>query len=220
MNDIRSVLRNLPTLVGCEKSEFNYDNTPEHPVDLFLQWLNQAIDDNVPEAHLVTLTTVDHQGMPDARALILKDLDHDGWYFAISNASPKGQAIIANPNVSLLFYWSPFCRQIRIQGKAVAMDAEVNKNDFLSRSEGARALALAAKQSSPLTDESDIDNVVSENLEAIKQDPSLVSPYWTVYRVEPQRVEFWQGDRKRRHKRLRYETTEEKGIFSKTKLWP
>ena len=215
---MRQILRDLTVLSGCANAQFDTSATPDTPFALFVDWLQHAIAYPVAEPHAMTLSTADAEGRVNSRVLILKDVDASGWYFAHSKASPKGLEIQANANVALAFYWQPLARQIRIRGVAQPMDEATNRHDFLSRSAGARALAIVGKQSDPLVSESDIDEHRRAQLSRLESDPELVSANWTVYRVVADSVEFWQGDPERNHKRLRYRRSGDR--FEKERLWP
>ncbi|WP_257131747.1 pyridoxamine 5'-phosphate oxidase family protein [Bacillus sp. AFS017336] len=102
MDDTRKVLRTSKTLNG-PFPEFNINTASEYPNELFLEWFQEAVDNGVLEPHSMTLSTTDHNGFPDARVLIIKDVDQDGWYFATSSQSEKGKQIDFNPNVAMLF---------------------------------------------------------------------------------------------------------------------
>jgi pyridoxamine 5'-phosphate oxidase len=197
---------------------FDPHATPDDPTALFGDWLESAIRDGVPAPHTVTLSTVDAEGRAAARVLILKDADRSGWWFATHGDSPKARHIAVNAGVALTFFWVQQGRQIRIQGTASAMDDATNARDFLARSAEARAATLVGQQSRPLADEAEYRDALARATEQVNADPETVSPSWTVYRVEPTSVEFWQGSHDRSHTRLRYEKQD--GTWRKRRLWP
>lgn len=217
MDHIKNLIRQSKTLLGPFPS-FHIDDVAEKPHQLFLEWFQVAIDHGVHEPHSMTLSTVDHNGFPDARVLILKDIDQFGWYFASSSESEKGKQIEVNHNVALTFYWSKIGRQVRIRGKAIKMSKNDNAKDFLNRSSSARAIALIGKQSSILKDQYVFEEAWQNKLSMIQKNPTIVSPYWGLYRVVAEEVEFWQADEERKHIRLRYQLEGDKWI--KNQLWP
>lgn len=217
MNDARKLLRGLNTLVG-PLPLFDTSTSASTPKAQFLTWFEQAIAAGVREPHTMTLSTVDDDGHPDARVLILKDLDERGWHFAASAASPKGVQLFQRPDVALTFYWPEVGRQVRMQGAAIALTHDVNAADFLARPRGSRAGALVARQSDVLASPADLEAALSEQYGRMARQPDLVAPAWTVYAVRPERVEFWQGDTQRRHTRLRYRLTP--AGWEKELLWP
>jgi pyridoxamine 5'-phosphate oxidase len=214
---MRSVLRAIPVLTGSAP-DFDPGRVPSDPMSLFVKWFQVAVDAGVPEPHAMSLSTVDGHGHPDARTLILKDIDSAGWHFAVNSASRKGADLAANPVAALTFYWPQLVRQVRVRGAVVADPPDVTSADFLARSPGARAQVLVARQSQPLADSADVDRPLSEALASIDADPGLVPDEWVSYAVAPERVEFWQGDPERRHHRLLYSATSDG--WSKTLLWP
>jgi pyridoxamine 5'-phosphate oxidase len=157
--------------------------------------------------------------MPDARVLILKDVDAAGWHFAINTASRKGADLAAHPVAALTFYWSPVVRQVRVRGVVVEDPAAVSRADFLARPAGSRAMALTRRQSQPLVEAAELDRALEKAHHDLDLDPELVPDEWVSYAVQPHSVEFWQGDPGRRHQRLRYERTDRAG-WSRTALWP
>lgn len=216
MEQIRNEIRSRKTLVGPFPS-FHTDEAGEYPHDLFIAWFHEAIEHGVHEPHSMTLSSIDLDGTPDARVLILRNVDEKGWYFASSSESKKGKQLKHNPGVALTFYWSLIGRQVRIRGKAFPMGKELSTEDFLNRGEVARAIALIGKQSSVLDNCQDFDEALREQMNRVRLTPNLVSPLWTLYRVEAQEVEFWQGNEDRKHIRLRYRLDE--GNWIKQLLW-
>lgn len=214
---LSSRLRKLKVLSGPYKS-FDVCNLPSHPVELFLSWLNQAIESNEIEPHAMTLSTVDHEGFPDARVLILKNVQDNQFYFASSSESRKGEQLKFNPLAALTFYWPTLGKQIRIRGTVQQMGTEVNAEDFLARSIGARAIALTGKQSKALIEGENIEDTIQEMKKKIEQNPDVVSPDWTLYSVSAKEIEFWQGDEERKHTRIQYTFQEDKWVIKQ--LWP
>lgn len=217
MKPIHDRLRETKTLAGPFPS-FCTDQVPKNPHELFLDWLEAAFENGIKEPHAMTLSTVDEYGYPDARTLILKDVDSNGWYFASSSKSKKGQQIQANQHVSLTFYWQPIERQVRIRGKAIECEKKLCERDFLERGKIARAIALIGKQSTIIKNHDDLESELAKQLNRLEQEPNLFDPSWTLYRVEASEVEFWQGDIARKHIRVKYIVTEEG--WKKEALWP
>ncbi|WP_028281207.1 pyridoxal 5'-phosphate synthase [Arthrobacter sp. H5] len=208
----RDLLRGLPVFPDRMRA-FDPSTAPDSPVDLFLEWLEQAIDDGVSAPHAVNVATVGQDGSPDARVVILKDIDERGFSFATSSESPKGLQLQAAPTAALTFFWQSAGRQIRIRGAATPGSTEENDADFRRRHPVARALVLAGRQSDVVREP--VDTAVERELEGIEGKGSAT---WTVYTVAPERVEFWQADQERRHLRLRYISSGEG--WRKEVLWP
>jgi pyridoxamine 5'-phosphate oxidase len=214
---IRDLLRHLPSLIGSPPP-FDPDHAPETPWQLYLVWLRLAIAAGVNEPHAMVLSTVGADGLPDARTLILKDVDELGWAFASSARSVKGRQLALSPVAALTSYWPVLGRQVRLRGTVVEASADESAGDFLARPLDARAQSLLARQSQPLASVDNIDVVLAEARHRIEQDPTLVAPSWRVYRLVASEAEFLQGSPDRRHLRLKY--VHHDGGWSKGLLWP
>ncbi|CAM1508155.1 Fc.00g050030.m01.CDS01 [Cosmosporella sp. VM-42] len=168
----------------------------------------------------MTLSTVDERGWPDARVLILKNVDSRGWHFAVNADSPKGQQIAENSHVALTFYWPQIGRQIRLRGVASRLPDAECVQDFTARPLGSKVSAMATKQSRVLHDRDELLRAVDEAQKLMEEEPDQVLPKWTVYAVAPDVVEFWQGATDRLHKRLQYVPRRSGGEWQKQLLWP
>ncbi|KAF5005004.1 hypothetical protein FDECE_8529 [Fusarium decemcellulare] len=216
---IRHELRQLKVLQGlCGSVDF--DAFPTTPHDAFIIWLREAIAADVKEPHAMTLSTVDKEGRPDARVLILKNVDDCGFHFAVKSTSPKGVQIASQKHVALTFYWPEQGRQVRIRGAAIRRPDQDCKRDFLDRPLESRISATASKQSQVLRDKAQLLEAVSSTRHKLEADPDFVLPGWEVYAVEPVEVEFWQGACDRLHQRLQYVAGPEAGTWRKQVLWP
>ncbi len=122
----------MPVFVGLP-ADLYVASLPAKPTLLFERWLCEAIDEGVPEPHAMTLSTCDGGGVPDARILILKDVDEQGWWFATSRVSAKGGQLGERPAAALTFYWPLQARQVRVRGPVVTGSPERSAADFLAR---------------------------------------------------------------------------------------
>ncbi|GIF53743.1 pyridoxamine 5'-phosphate oxidase [Asanoa ferruginea] len=214
MTDIRSYLRALPVFAG-QLPSFDPAQAPARPDTLFLGWLSSAVEAGVREPHAMTLSTIGLDGVPSARVLILKQVDDEGWQFAAHAAAPKGQELSRHPVAALTFYWPAQARQIRVRGP---VRPESGAADFLARPAGSRAEASLGRQSQPLADRATLDLAVTQATQRIAAEPDFVDPGWTRYTVAATEVEFWQGDKERKHTRLRYSRTA--AGWTRELLWP
>lgn len=219
MGDVTSAasLRALPSLAGPLPA-FDPAAAPADPDELFDRWLADAVEAGVVEPHAMTLSTVDPVGRPSARVLILKYLRAGCWAFASGATSRKGKELANTPWAALTFYWPALGRQVRVRGPVEIADADESAADFLARSSGARGAGLLGNQSEPLIDLAERDRVLDEATARATAEPDLLSQEWTVYRVVADEVEFWQGDERRRHVRLRYARTGDG--WHRSLLWP
>lgn len=164
-------LRELPSLTGTPPHP-GIEDLPVEPAALFIRWFDDAIEAGVSEPHVATLATVDRDGVPDARSLILKGLDDRGWAVAGQRSSRKGEQLADQPAAALNFWWQPIMRAVRVRGRVEEASREDSEADFTARSESARA--------------------------------GIDPEDWVVWRIQPSRVEFWQGSIDRRHTRIVY----------------
>jgi len=213
---LRDRLRALHALAGPYRPDTA--PVPSDPTELFLRWLDAAIAIGQPEPHAMTLSTLIANRRPDARVVILKDLDAEGWHFATTKLGVKGRQIAANPSASLTFYWPALGRQVRIRGTVKDLGPEAARDDFAERGAGAKAVALIERQSQALTHPPEVDTEFGKQQARLAADPNLVPAGWTVYALAAGEVEFWQGDEDRRHWRLKYMLDGEK--WYQTRLWP
>ena len=131
-------LRQIPSLTG-RAPRLDLDDLPADPTDLFAAWLDQALERGVPEPVAATLATVDADGVPDARTLIVKAVDEQGWAFAGTASSRKGQQLAACSSAALNLWWQPIMRAVRARGSVVEASPDEAAADLAARSEDARA---------------------------------------------------------------------------------
>ena len=213
----RDTLRALPVFSG-ELPGFNTDAAPESPITLVEEWLSYAIESEISQPHVMTLATSGPDGSPSARTLILKDVTDEGLWFATLDSSPKGRDLAANPRAALTLYWREQGRQIRVVGSIEKGPRDVSEQDFLARSEAARAAAIAGPESEILSSQQKFAERVEEAKAILDFRPDFVPDEWTAYLVKPESVEFWQAARERDQIRLRY--SREASGWSKNLLWP
>ncbi|MEU4427706.1 pyridoxal 5'-phosphate synthase [Actinoplanes sp. NPDC024001] len=217
MTDTRTYLRGLPVFAG-ELPRFDPGEAPDRPDTLFVAWLTAAVGAGVREPHAMTLSTVGADGVPNARILILKNVDRDGWQFAVHAASPKGRDLSRHPAAALTFHWPEQARQVRVRGTVRPEPADRSAADFLARPPGSRAEASLGRQSRPLADRETLDRAVEQARERIGNEPGYVVAEWTLCTLAATEVEFWQGDKERKHTRLRYARTG--SGWMRELLWP
>jgi pyridoxamine 5'-phosphate oxidase len=213
----RDLLRTLPVF-DRPLPDFDTGKVPDEPVSLFVSWLGEAVDAKVVEPHVMTLSTVDELGRPDARVLILRNVSDEGWQFTASATGAKGTQLAANPQAALSFYWREQGRQIRVRGPVAAAEPSTSAADFLAQSEGSRIADLVGRQGTALQDSAELAREMEAARQRLADDPLLVAPDHTVYVLTPAEVEFWQGDRQRQHIRLRYRRSGAAWVTER--LWP
>lgn len=215
--DLQRKLRDLKVFDG-EQPSFDIEGAPEHPAELFLDWLATAIDAGVLEPHAMVLSTVDEEGRPSSRALIVKDVSDGRLRFATSRTSRKGRELAESPWAAANFHWREQGRQVRLRGRVEEAGPEVSARDFLARPEGSRIASAVGRQSEELEDPADLEDALQDARERLTGEPDAVAADWAVYDLIPDEVEFWQADSERKHLRLRYRLS--RGRWERKRLWP
>lgn len=201
-----------------ELRPFDPDTAPPTPLPLFTAWLADAARAGQPEPHAMSLATVDEEGRPDVRVLLLHGADADAWTFGTHSTSRKGRDLIAHPYAALAFYWPALGRQVRVRGPVTAAPAEAARADLQARSTGALAAALTGRQSEDLESLAELRRASEDAWSRARENPTTPAPTWNLYRLHPRSVEFFQGDPDRRHVRLEYRRTE--FGWERRLLWP
>ena len=186
---------------------------PPDPLALFRSWFEAAEgDERIRYAHAMCLATVDPDGLPDARTVLLKHLDDDGFIFFTDTGSVKARDLEHLSEAALVFHWEPLERQVRIRGSVEAASDEISDACFLRRPRVSQVTAWASLQSRPLADRDELEKRVAEVEEKFKDEEILPRPpHWRAYRVRPRSVEFWQAKAARRHDRLLYVLSKDAG---------
>jgi len=174
------------------------------PVAEFKQWFGHAAELGVAEPNAMTLATVDADGMPHQRTVLLKYFDGDGFVFFTNYQSRKARQIAANPNVSLLFPWVTLERQVMIQGRAEKTTTAESMKYFMSRPRDSRIGAWVSNQSEVITSRKFLLQKLAEIREKFHNGEVPLPSFWGGYRVVPERIEFWQGGPARLHDRFLY----------------
>ncbi|MGV9251644.1 pyridoxine/pyridoxamine 5'-phosphate oxidase [Streptomyces sp. NPDC003697] len=191
---------------------------PAGPLALFTKWFAEAVAAGEREPHTMSLATAGEDGQPDSRIVILHGADADGWSFASHSGSRKGRQLAARPYAALTFYWPVLGRQVRLRGRVAAAPRQQSQADLHARSTGALAAALTGRQSEVVGSPAELARASEAAWEQARREPAAEVPTWTLYHLRPEEAEFFQGDERRRHTRLRYRRTGDG--WTRELLWP
>jgi pyridoxamine 5'-phosphate oxidase len=188
------------------------------PIQQFATWFQQALETEVPEPNAMGLATVNPEGHPSLRIVLLKDFDQRGFTFYTNYESRKGEQLLHNPHAALCFHWHALERQIRIEGRVERVAAEESDSYFAIRPLKSRIGAIASAQSRPIASRQQLEQQFDE-AEANWGEQPLRPAHWGGYRLNPQWIEFWQGRRSRLHDRIAYQRLAD-GNWSRQRLQP
>jgi pyridoxamine 5'-phosphate oxidase len=172
------------------------------PIKQFTQWFQQAIELDVHEPNAMSLATVDAQGRPLLRTVLLKYFDAQGFVFFTNYESRKAQQIAQNPNVSLLFPWVTLERQVIVQGRAEKISAAESLRYFTSRPRDSQLGAWVSQQSSVISSRKLLLQKLHEIGEKFTHGEIPLPSFWGGFRIVPETIEFWQGGPARIHDRF------------------
>jgi pyridoxamine 5'-phosphate oxidase len=179
------------------------EDLADDPIEQFSDWWARAADE-VPLPDAICLATVDADGAPDARMVLLKGFGDDGFRFHTNYESAKGMQLSADGRAAIVVYWRELDRQVRVRGAVERLSAEESDEYFETRPPERRVGAWASPQSRPLADREELDRRVPD-VEARFAGAEIPRPaHWGGYVLRPDSVEFWQGQVGRLHDRFRY----------------
>ncbi len=190
------------------------------PISLFAAWFAEAGATEPNDPNAMALATVDAEGMPDVRIVLLKDFGADGFVFFTNFESAKGRELLAHPKAALCFHWKSLERQVRVRGGVTRVsDAEADAY-FATRARESRVGAWASRQSRPLSSRKALEEAASAYA-AKFGDGEIPRPgYWSGFRLAPVEIEFWKAGAHRLHDRVVFRRADAGAPWEKTRLFP
>lgn len=203
------------TANGLITSDFTEES---EPFTLFAQWLADATESEPNDPNALALATVDDEGLPNVRMVLLKGFDQDGFVFYTNYESQKGRELLGARKAAMCFHWKSLRRQVRIRGDVEPVtDAEADEY-YASRARGSRIGAWASKQSRPLESRFALEKAVAEYTAKFGLGDIPRPPHWSGFRLKPRAIEFWHDRKFRLHDRVEFTRTE--GGWDKVRMYP
>ncbi len=191
----------------------------DEPLALFQRWFADAQAQEINDPNAMAVATVDADGLPDCRMVLLKGVDERGFVFYTNTSSAKGRELFGQPKAALLFHWKSLRRQVRVRGRVEPAGVEEADAYFASRARGSQIGAWASDQSAPLASRALLEDKVAALERRFGEAPVPRPPHWSGYRVVPSHIEFWRDRRSRLHDRLAF-AREPGGGWTHTMLCP
>jgi pyridoxamine 5'-phosphate oxidase len=192
----------------------------DEPLVLFTAWMEEAKVSEPADPNAMALATVDSEGMPDARMVLLKGVDERGFVFYTNLESAKGRELAENPRAALLFHWKSLTRQVRVRGPVERVDDAEADAYFATRAKLSQIGAWASRQSAPLESRLAFEKAVALTTAKYAVGTVPRPPFWSGFRVVPLVMEFWHDRPFRLHDRVQYRRDALGARWSKTRLYP
>ena len=197
----------------------DFDRPPANPIEPFLAWLRDAERLDLPNPNAMSLATVDPDGRPSVRIVLLKGFDERGAVFFTNCRSRKGRALEAHPRAALHFHWDPLHRQVTIEGAVTRVSDEESDAYFATRPRASQLGAWASRQSEPAAARGELDAAFAAMEKRFEGRDVTRPPHWGGYRVALERIAFWEARAFRMHDRIVY-TPDDAGGWRVQRLYP
>jgi pyridoxamine 5'-phosphate oxidase len=192
----------------------------DDPFGLFKDWMADAKKSEPNDPDAMALATVDDDGLPNVRMVLLKDFDERGFVFYTNFESQKGQELLATQKAALVFHWKSLRRQVRVRGLVDTVTPAEADAYFKSRPRDSRIGAWASQQSRPLTARFELETAVAMQTARFGLGDVPRPPHWSGFRIRPLSIEFWHDRPFRLHDRVAFRRENPDGAWAKAKLYP
>lgn len=194
------------------------DRTDLDPFALFEEWFALAREVEPNDPHAMAVASVDADGMPDVRMVLLNARDARGFCFFTNFESDKGRQLLANPKAAMVMHWKSLRRQVRVRGPVEVVSAEEADAYFGSRAVGSQIASSASEQSRPLRSRAELLTRVADLTATVGEGPVVRPQHWSGFRIVPTSIEFWKDGEFRLHDRVRF--TRDGGEWVSSRLYP
>jgi pyridoxamine 5'-phosphate oxidase len=201
-----------------QKHQLSKGSMSPDPFIQFAKWFDEAMKSKIDMVNAMTLATSTTNGIPSARIVLLKEFDDRGFVFFTHFGSRKGKELLENPRAALILFWKELERQIRIEGNVEKLEQDESDRYFKTRPIESKVSAIISEQSKVVTNRKYLERLWDEQLKIGHEEELKRPESWGGYRVDPNRIEFWQGRPKRLNDRLLYEKKNE--IWDLVRLAP
>ena len=202
---------------GTEAGDFTGET---EPMALFHHWMEDAHKSEINDPTAMSVATVDAEGMPDVRMILLKGADDKGFVFYTNFESNKGRELLGQPKAALCFHWKSLRRQVRVRGLAAPVSDQEADDYYNSRARGSRIGAWASQQSRPLESRFALEKAVAKYAAKYAVGAVPRPPYWSGFRITPLQIEFWHDRPFRLHDRVVFSRKAEGEDWQKQRLYP
>jgi pyridoxamine 5'-phosphate oxidase len=217
MNDVNKIIKSIRN--ETDSLELDKKRVEKNPITQFEHWMEHALEAKVQEPNAMTLATVNRKGQPDARIVLLRGVDKNGFSFFTNYKSAKGKEISENKKVCLNFFWPDLSRQVRIAGTIEKLSGKISDDYFQSRPRESQLGAWASNQSEVIENRKALEDKFDEFEKKFNGKKIPRPAHWGGYVVKPATIEFWQGRASRLHDRILYEKSKS-GTWKISRLAP
>jgi pyridoxamine 5'-phosphate oxidase len=202
---------------GLTTGDFTQEN---EPFSLFGTWLKEAQAAEINDPNALALATVDANGLPNVRMVLLKDFDERGFVFYTNFESQKGQEVLGSMKAAMCFHWKTLRRQVRVRGPVEIVSNEEADEYYKTRARGSRIGAWASKQSRPLESRFALEKAVAEYTLKYPLGDIPRPDHWSGFRIKPTSIEFWKDGAFRLHDRIEFRRDDAQGDWTKVRMYP